>query len=482
MLVVGDCLTMSEPARAEGLVTDGERIVAIGRVADLAARWPGQRRVRVERITPGVHDAHVHPALWGQALECLDLTGVTDPRTAADFVAAHVRELEPGAWVRGGGYLFDHYPEHALLTLAAPANPVFLASRDLHSAWVNRAALEAAGIGADSADPEGGRILRDACGGPSGYLLERAVGLVARVLPPLEPADLERGLTDLARRGYVAAHAMPYSGAVDLPWAEHLARSSSLPLRLWWAVPAESVGSVSPGWRGEDLEVAAVKLFADGALGSRTAWMHAPYADSGTGMPVEPPERLQALARAAQSAGFGLAIHAIGTRAVEVVLGILAGLATGAPRRPRIEHAQHIRDEELEVLLRVPAAVSMQPIHLHADAALVRRYLSGREDEAFRFRSVIESGATLAFGSDAPVVAPDLSAGIDAATHHALDHEQSLGFEDAVRAFTRGAALAAGWDQDGRLVADGRADLGLWEGTKLVGRVYRGVLEWLSNA
>jgi len=123
--------------------------------------------------------------------------------------------------------------------------------------------------------------------------------------------------------------------------------------------------------------------------------------------------------------------------------------------------------------------MSMQPSHLPGDVAFLETFLAGREHEAFRFRDLLESGLPLAFGSDAPVVAPDLLAGIDAATHHPLSPGQSLEFHEAVWAFTRGAALAAGWDEGGILAPGAHADLGLWDGERLVGRVFRGALEWL---
>jgi predicted amidohydrolase YtcJ len=480
MLLIGDCWTMARPPRAGAVLIREGRIAAVGDAGELRARWPAEKRLLVHCITPGVHDAHVHPTLWGRALAALDLAGLTDPRAVADRVAARSRALPAGEWVRGGGFLFDLYPNGTLLTVAAPANPVLLASRDLHSAWANDAALRLAGIDRATPDPQGGRILRDAEGEPTGYLLERAVQLVESVVPPPTSADLVAGLADLSARGYVAAHAMPFGRGEDLAWAERLAGAGDLPLRLWWAVTAEQWREVEPGPRGDDLEVAAVKLFADGALGSRTAWMHTPYADGGCGMALDRMEQLQSTGRTAIAAGYTLAVHAIGTRAVAVALDVFAGLAPRGHRRLRLEHAQHMRDEEIDRLRSLPVAVSMQPAHLMADAGLVRRYFPGHSREAFRFRDVAATGVPLAFGSDAPVVPPDLAAGLSAATAHALTPAQSLPLERVIGAFTHDAALTAGWRDSGTLVPGARADLALWEKGRLVGRVWRGRLEWLA--
>ncbi len=477
MLIVGDCLTMSGPDRVEALHLRGGRIDALGRRADLAARYAGEATVRAERVTPALHDAHAHPLYWGQALETLDVAGLTDPRRVAEAVAARAASQPRGTWIRGQGYLFDHYPSSTLLDAAAPAHPVLVQSRDLHSAWCSKAALRAAGVGCGTPDPPGGEILRSGDGTPTGYLLERAVGLVARALPPPGPGDLERGLADFARRGFGAVHAMAYEAAPDLPWAEALARAGRLPVRLWWTLPRGAWRGTEPGWRGDDLEVAGVKFFGDGSLGSRTAWMHEPYPDGSVGRPLDPAGRIRDEGGEALDAGFTLAVHAIGTRAVEEVAAVLAALAPRTRRTLRIEHVQHVRDAGLEALATLPCALSVQPAHLPGDVPLVARLLPGREGEAYRFRDLLATGRPLAFGSDAPVIPPDAGAAIRAATSHPLSPAQSLSWGEAVRASTRGAAEAAGWRDYGVLAPGARADLALWEGERLVARVWRGSVE-----
>lgn len=480
MLIVGDCWTMTDPPRAGALLIEGERIADVGDAATLAVRCPGGPRVRVGRVTPGLHDAHAHPVAWGQALAELRLDGITDPRVAAERVAERAGATPPGTAIRGGGYLFDHTPDGALLDAAAPHHPVLLTSRDMHGGWANRAALREAGFARGSADPPGGGLVRSADGTPSGVLLEGAVAAVAAALPPPSREDLERGLADFARRGYTAVHAMTFEPAGALAWYEELARAEALPLRVWYAVSRDAWRSTVPGRRGDHLDVAAVKLFVDGALGSRTAWMHEPYADGGLGLNVAPLEELERDLVAAAAAGWSAAVHAIGTRAVAEAIALLGRVTPPAARLPRLEHVQHVRDADLARLPGCAVALSLQPVHLLADADLVRRYLPGREREAFRLRDLSATGLPVAFGSDAPVADPNPIAALGTATAHPLSPGQSLTEEEALAAFTRGAAQAAGWSDCGMLAPGNRADLTLWEEGRVVGRVFRGRLDWLA--
>ncbi len=474
MLLYGRVETMTEAQVVEAAYLEGDRIADMGSLQDLSARYPGAKKQFFEQITPGLHEAHAHPQMWGQQLDSLDLEGLTDPQAAAQKVAERARTLPPGGWIRGGGYLFRAYPTRELLDAVAPHHPVFLQSRDRHSAWVNTKALEQAGITAQTPDPPGGVLVRDAQGQPTGYLLEAAQELVQQVMPKPGLAELERGLYDLARRGYTAVHHM---GWCHFSLAEQLAASSQLPVRLWWALDRDHWREAQPGWRGDSLEIAAVKFFADGALGSRTAWMIEPYPDGSHGLALDALELILSEGRAALEAGLGLVVHAIGTRAVQGVLEVFHQLQPVSRRIFRLEHAQHVRDAELARLAGLNLALSMQPMHLLGDADLVRFHLKGHEKEAFRLRDLWNTGLPLAFGSDAPVMKPLFEQNLRAATQHPFNPRQNLSPGEVLWAHTRGAALAAGWPQHGQVRPEAPADLTLWENGRPVGRVFRGELE-----
>ena len=457
MLILGEVFGYGE---GFGVYLEGNRIRAVAPAGDLEARYPGARRVRVERVTPGIADAHAHPLFYGAEAGRLRLGGLSDPRAVAERVARHPGE----GWVLGGGFLFAERPRRALLDAAGRGRPVYLKSRDLHAAWANEAAMRSAGLG-----PEDPFVDWEA-----GWVLERALSRLEAAAPKPGPEDLWRGLSAFAQKGYTAVHALAYEPPEALAWAE--AEAERLPVRLWWALPRGGWQGIAPGWRGERLFVGGVKFFADGALGPATAWMHAPYAEGGTGTPLDALEAIEAEGREALAAGFTLAVHAIGTRAVAGVLEVFRRLPRLPGRPLRIEHLQHLRDADLALLDQAGVVASMQPVHLAADAELVRRRLPGREGEAFRFATVARR-LPLAFGSDAPVAEPDLAASLREATGHRLSPKESLDEQAALYAHTRGAALAAGWGDYGRIAPGALADLGLFEGGRLVARVFDGALQ-----
>jgi len=443
-----------------GLRVEGGRIRAVAPEPDLRARFPGDRIFRFERITPGIADAHAHPLYYGAELGKLNLRGLRDPRAVVARVAEDSRE----GWVLGGGFLFTQRPSRTLLDAAGKGRPVLIKSRDLHAAWANEAALAAAGL--EPTDPM--------VDWEAGWVREKALLRLEKAAPRPGPEELARGLRAFARKGYTAVHALAYEPPEALAWAEALA--DRLPVRLWWALPRGAWQGVPPGWRGGRLYVGGVKFFADGALGAATAWMHAPYPDGGFGCVADPPELIEEEGLKALRAGYTLAVHAIGTRAVAEVLAVFRRLPRLPGRPLRIEHLQHLREADRGLLAQKGVVASMQPVHLAEDAELVRKRLPGREEEAFRLATVA-ADLPLAFGSDAPVAEPDLAASLREATHHRLNLKESLGLEAALWAHTRGAALAAGWPGYGLVRPGALADLGLWEGGRLVARVFDGEIE-----
>ena len=462
-------------------------MLAVGSREDLQAMAP-HAAVHDHRdltLTPGLADAHVHLVGYGFSLSQLGLHGVSSVGEVQRRVAERAASLPAGSWVQGGGFLLSElglsgFPEGGLLDEVSGDHPVLLYSRDLHLGWANGAALRLAGIHAGTPDPQGGQIVRDGYGQPTGVLLENACELVSALVPaPSEEETLAAarlGAADLAERGYVSAHTMAYEGPQAPRALATLAARGELPLRLWACLPHERLHlarelGLGPG-SGGLFEFGGVKFFADGALGSRTAWLHAPgFADgSGTGIALDSPETIRELGRQALDLGLTPVTHAIGDRANTEVLNAyddLRALAAAKGLRLRVEHAQHLRPGDISRFTGL--TVSAQPIHLQADGAMIRSLLPGLEATSYPFLSLKQAGALLVFGSDAPVAPPDVQAGFRAALTRMADDGlplapgEALSLQEVLHAFTRGPALAAGWHDEGHIVPGARAAFTLWD-------------------
>jgi len=477
LLVTGTIHTL-DPARprAEALLARDGHILTLGSVAECRrAAGPGARRLDAGGgcVIPGLADAHGHVVLHALALEEVSLKGARDERECARRAAERARTLEPGAWVRGRGWDQNRWagsemPTERALSAAVPDRPVLLERVDGHAAWVNARALELAGISSASDDPPGGRIVRDERGRPTGVLIDAAQDLVrARISGPTG-RELERlilsGLADLARYGLTSVHDAGCTSSVLGEYAR-LAAADRLPLRVYAMVdggqPAGSLAAELARWSASPsigrLDVRAVKLFADGALGSRGAALLDGYADEpgNRGLFLIPPAELRERMGQVARAGFQPAVHAIGDAACREVLRTLAALAAQldlARLRPRVEHLQLVRAEDLP-LLRVSGAVaSMQPVHAVADA----RWVEARVGDgpalrgAYAWRQVIGAGGVLALGSDFPVESPDPRLGLHAAearwpaeAAEPWRPEERLTRAEALRGFTHGPAYAS---------------------------------------
>lgn len=488
-LLVGAALTMDPEAPvAEALALRGDRIVHVGDRAGAEA-WRGPRTRVVELgeavAVPGFHDAHVHLTQHGLELAQLDLSDTRHVAEAVARVAERARRTPPGAWVLASGFALQRWglatlgaEERAALDAAAPDRPVLLRSQDHHSVWLNPAAMRLCGVASRTPDPENGSIVRDGHGEPTGLLLERAAELAWRHVPAptgdeLRAAVRAAGL-DLAARGVTTVHHMAYEPAAY--WRE-LARAASgpaFPLRVWACVPQEDIEhaaalGLATGQGGERFQVGGAKFFADGALGSRTAWMLEPYAGGGTGVAVHGPEVLSERFPLAIAAGLTPVTHAIGDAANRAVLDALERTAPAwraAGLRPRVEHAQHLHEADVPRFAALGVVASMQPVHLTFDVDSVHDLLAGREGRAYAMRSLLDSGAVLAFGSDTPVATPDVVSGLRAACRRAgpegrpLAPEQALRPEQALAAYTTGAAHAIAWEQrSGKLAVGYDADV-----------------------
>lgn len=485
----GDVLTMDGARpRAHAAAVAGGRIVAVGEGAEAAA-GPHTRVVELgERaLLPGFHDAHLHLAEHALELSQLDLKEVRSLEALLQRIEARAHDLPEDGWLLGNGFALERLSlagvgpaERDALDRASAGRPVALRSQDHHSLWGNRRALLLAGIDRSTADPPEGVIQRDDRGEPTGLLLEHAMALLVGHLPEPDADELARALQragrHLAARGVTTVHSMAYEPASYWRATADAASTGSYPLRVWACIGQEHIEEaaavgVATGQGGGSFTIGGAKFFADGALGSLTAWMLEPYAGGGgnVGVAVDGPEVLARRLPLAVRAGLTPVVHAIGDAANRAVLDALERTAPGwraAGLRPRIEHAQHVHPDDLPRFAALGVTASAQPLHLTFDVPTIRRMLPDRTDRAYAFATLLATGATLAFGSDTPVAEPDVILGLRAATgrrgtdHTVLGAGERLTVEQALGAYTLGAARAIGREgRSGRVAPGFDADL-----------------------
>lgn len=446
MLLVGD------DGRIEAVLPPGAREPALR---------PGDFRLdaRGATLLPGFIDSHLHLMGLGLRLLSLDLGAAASLDDALERVRRHAATLAPGAWVTGGGWnqvrWGTGFPTAADLDRAVPDRPAALLRTDGHALWVNTAALRAAGITRATKDPPGGRILRDSAGNPTGILVDAAMELVK--LPP--PGALERdralaaALAHLAAHGITSVHDMGVS-VEDWNLYRAFGDAGRLTVRITaYAAGMEAVDAIAPlaptPWLYDGrLRLQGVKLYADGALGSRGAWLKAPYADDpgNRGLQLLPATRLRNLMSRANFAGYQLAVHAIGDAANAEVLDAYAEIlpAYGMGLRNRIEHAQVLDRADIPRFRTLGVTASMQPIHATSDRTMAEARLDReRLKGAYAWKSLRDAGVALAFGSDAPVEPVNPFLGLRAATtREGWRTEEALPLEAALAGFTVWAARA----------------------------------------
>ena len=476
---------------AEALLARDGRVAAVGRTSDLARDAGSAERVdlRGGLMTPGWFDAHVHFMWWGFQMAEIDLRDTTMIDEALEVIGRRARELAPGEWLTGGRFdknKWGRWPIAADLDRVTGDRPTVMRSRDGHSRWLNTAALRAARIGRDTVVPEGGAIFRDSSGAPTGVLQERANELADRAVPPATEADcdaailraqdeaLKRGVTGVESleqaSSYAALRRARERGALHiraLMGIPHRSLALSLPttgtppqIRDTAAFDFEAAlgKGMRTGQGDEWLQLGHVKFFADGALGSQTAALEEPYegTDDRGILTFDPLELRTDVARAA-AGGLAVAIHAIGDRAVHVALDAIAPTRMTSPElRQRLEHVQLVREEDLGRFGSLRVIASMQPIHCTSDRDLADRYWGpNRTPRAYPWRTLLERGATLAFGSDAPVEPIDPLLGIHAAVtrrrrgdRDAWFPEQRLTVDEAIHGYTAGAAYSTGRERE----------------------------------
>jgi predicted amidohydrolase YtcJ len=476
-------------------IRDG-KVAFAGSAIELETRAdPHTRRIELEPGEigmPGIIDAHIHLVDTALAVDHVDLSAASTLEAAMDVVRAAAERVPAPGWLIGFGWdqrRWGVYPGAADLERVVPGRLVAIHSSDHHAILASHAALALAAIDAATSDPAGGVIRRAADGTPDGVLLENASAMVVDRIPKPESEDIRRALIVLGRRlveaGVVGAHE-PGSLAADptnriLDLYSEMAAAGELPFRLRAGVQDDGLdNAIARGLRSGQgindsdtawLAMGWLKLFADGTLGSRTAALLEPLeGGGGTGIFTTPPEALASLARRAAAAGITTQIHAIGDAAVRASLDALAATGGSAAYMPRLEHIQLCHPDDRARFADLGVAASVQPVHLREDAATARRDWGARaEAGGYAWKSLLDAGAVVAFGTDAPVVPIDPWPGVALAIlRHdpswgeavpAYGEHESINLDQALRAATVGVATAAKDRLGGRLVPGSPADL-----------------------
>ncbi|HEX5131836.1 MAG TPA: amidohydrolase [Candidatus Krumholzibacteria bacterium] len=484
--------TGTSRAGATCIAAAAGNIIYVGDDAGAASlRGPATRGIDLHGalVVPGLVDAHAHVENLGRLLGETSLVGTGSREDVARLVHEAQSRAAPGAWIHGRGWDQNDWADRTFPTwkdlAGTDANPVYLDRIDGHALWVNREALRRCGIGRETPDPPGGRILRDANGDPTGILIDNATNLVTERVPRPAGAELDarlrRALEECSRLGLTGVHdAGSRPEVIDA--FRRLGERGQLAVNVYAMLDSEYPDAVSAGLAAGPLElfggrliVRCVKLRADGALGSRGAALLAPYDDDpgNSGLLVTEPDALLAFTRDALAAGFQVATHAIGDRGNRITLDLYerALAASGArDARLRIEHCQILAPSDIPRFAALGVVASMQPTHATSDMPWVRERIGeSRQQGGYVWRSLLDSGAVLAFGSDAPVESIDPLWGIYAAvTREDRDGqppegwmpEQRVTVVEALRAFTWGAAYAAFDEMHAGTIATGmRADV-----------------------
>jgi predicted amidohydrolase YtcJ len=445
--------------------------VSAGKITYIGDRAPAARNTidaHGATIIPGLIDSHVHMNGLGDSLETLNLRGSGSESRIVEMVHNAVKDHKPGEWIRGRAWdqnLWDgkQFPTKDALSAAAPNNPVALTRVDGHAVWVNQKALDLADVNGSTPDPPGGKILHAANGQPTGVFIDRAQALISSKIPNPSQDEVERRLAraakECARLGLTSVHDAGVT-QVDLDAYRALIEQKRLPVRV-----NAMIGGVGQLWEdykkrgpeiGPFLTVRSIKLYADGALGSRGAALLAPYADDpkNVGLLINDEALMRQVAMDAAATGFQVCTHAIGDGGNHAVLNAYAATLKGSnDKRFRVEHAQVIAPEDFARFKQLSLIASMQPTHATSDMGWAEiRVGPERIKGAYAWQTLLRLGVPFASGSDFPVENPNPIWGFFSAVTR-QDHEgkppggwfpnQRLSREEALKSWTRGGAYAA---------------------------------------
>lgn len=422
----------------EALAVKGDRIVGVGSTLGITRHFRAKTVVDLagRTVLPGLIDAHTHVLSLGIARITVDLLGSASEKEAASRVKERVLKTTAGNWVRGRGWdqnlwTSRKFPSHEVLDNVSPQNPVYLVRVDGHACWVNKKAMEIAQITKSTEDPAGGRIVHDATGNPTGVFVDAATSLVGKFLPPLNDEEaaeaiklatdecVRYGLTGVQDMGVDMQEIVVYKRLID---------EGKLPLRVYAAVGGfgETWEEVKKqgmllGYGHNHLTVRALKMYVDGALGSRGAALIEPYTDdpSNRGLTVNSEENLRVAVHDALEHGFQVCTHAIGDRGNNIALNVYEHALKEHPvtdHRLRVEHAQVLIPEDIPRFKQLGVVPSMQPTHCTSDMRWAEARLGPKRIRgAYAWRSLLNTGVVIPGGSDFPVEHPNPIFGIYAA-------------------------------------------------------------------
>jgi predicted amidohydrolase YtcJ len=462
----------SSQKQASSIAVLGNKIIAVGTDSDTKPMLGPKTRVidaKGKLVIPGFNDAHVHFLEGGFQLSSVDLRSAKTPQEFVERIKAFAARLPKGRWILGGKWDHENWtpnnlPTAAMIDAVTPDNPVFIDRLDGHMALANTLAMNLAKVDKNIKDVEGGEIVRDANGNPTGVFKDAAMSYVGKAIPDFsfeEKLEGAQAATDYAASlGVTSVQDM--SAGTDVGVYQELMRSGKLKTRVYGCSPLADYkrwqnAGIHYAFGDAMLRVGCLKGYADGSLGSTTAWLFEPYLDAptSTGLASDEIPYMPDRIASADKAGLQVRIHAIGDRANATILDNYEKTlqANGArDRRFTIEHAQHLRQEDIKRFGALKVVASMQPFHIIDDGRWAwKRLDEKRLKGTYAFRSLLDSGAILAFGSDSPVAPINPLFGVYAAvTRRTLDDknpngwitEQKISVEEAVRAFTWGSAYA----------------------------------------
>ncbi len=469
---------------ADAIAIRGSKIAAVGATNDLRKRYDSDSILDAggKTVVPGFIDSHGHVSGLGSSLVELNLVGTTSVQQIADMVAKKALSSQPGQWIRGRGWDQNiwpsktrekPFPNASMLDKSSPDNPVVLFRVDGHAVWLNSQALAIVEAGPESnpllADVDGGRIVRDAGGKPTGIFIDNAVGVVIKIVPSYTKEEIRHSISfalqECLKYGLTSVHDMWVDGE-DYSAYKDLLENNGLPIRVYAAIGGDGdlwqqfllTGPFIDSHR-HLLTVRAIKMYIDGALGSRGAALIAPYSDDpgNRGLTVNSFEAIRMVASEALAHGFQVCTHAIGDRGNNIVLNAYEQALQQNPSkarnaRLRIEHAQVLDPLDIPRFKKLGIIPSMQPAHCTSDMRWAEARLGPvRVRGAYAWRSLLDDGNIIPAGSDFPVESPNPLLGFYAAITRQDQNGLPRNAEDVVRSFQ----LSADGIKDSSVFANG---------------------------